>query len=169
MLPVERFQSFSSGRAGVLTHATYSDPTDGQFASQWKTFGAAERAAVLPPTRPVSREGTRAGASALRGARRRGVRARTSQGGDSCSNGQYTYNGFADLHRLLRLRANLSQMPQGDTTRQAVTRGHHAWNNTVNDCGFPNVTNITADYLGAQPPRRSTRTQMVSTWWTSVT
>jgi hypothetical protein len=45
-------------------------------------------------------------------------------------------------------RANLSQMPQGDTTRQAVTRGHHAWNNTVNDCGFPDVTNIIADYLG---------------------
>jgi hypothetical protein len=122
MLPVERFQSFSSGRAGVLTHATYSDPTDGQFASQWKTFGAAERAAVLPPTRPVSREGTRAGASAWRGARRRGVRARTSQGGDSCSNGQYTYNGFADLHRLLRL----PREPQPDASRRHNPTGGHA-------------------------------------------
>jgi hypothetical protein len=75
-------------------------------------------------------------------------RARVSQGGDSCTNGQYGYTGLRIFSGYYGYRANLSQMPQGDTSRQEITKGHHTWNDTVNDCSFPDVTNITADYLG---------------------
>lgn len=147
-LPVESFRSFRSGRAGTLSASTYAAPTDPVFAAQWRRRSTQERDAVAPPTRKVSPNGTRASASAARVARVRRPRARMSQGGDSCTNGQYVYSGLRIFNGNYGYRANLRQMPQGDTSRQHITKGHHAWNNTVNDCSFRDVTNITADYLG---------------------
>ena len=146
MLPVETFQSVSSGRAGTLTTATYAEAGDPGFAAQWRASGARERAAAMPPTRATSARGTRTGVAASRAHM---PLARASQGGDSCSNGRYAYSGLRIFSGRYGYRANLARMPQGEASRQAITQGHHTWNNTVNDCGFPDVANVTAQFLGS--------------------
>ena len=93
---------------------------------------------VLPPTEPRP----------LSAVTSRNPPARASQSDPGCSQGGYTFFGFPIYTGYYGYKARVSTMPRGDDDRVAITRGHHTWNNTVNPCGFPDVTNLRADYRG---------------------
>lgn len=158
MLPVTTFRadprrSAGAGSIGVLAQITYADPDDPHFARQWPPakLDAAQR--TLPPTQPVSPAGTRAGLTrAIADGAREVVRAPASVTGralgDSCRDRHYAFNGLRIFTGHYRYHANRSRMPHGDADRRQVTAGHHAFNDTINDCGLSDVTDVVAAYAG---------------------
>lgn len=73
---------------------------------------------------------------------------------DSCSNSEFvrlksggkTIIGWPA--RKYTYLSRTSSMPHGDADRLAITRGHLAWDFTVNDCGFGDKTDFTTSYGG---------------------
>ena len=45
-------------------------------------------------------------------------------------------------------RTKNGTFPNGNTTRQAITRAHHNWDNTDNTCGFADITPLYSDWVG---------------------
>jgi hypothetical protein len=154
MLPVSQFDAQGTpslaAPAGVFTYITYADPADPVFERQWASSAPASLAAVMPPTDAISPRGTSARVSkAFATAARHGLdRGRHLLQGDSCTNPQYVFTGLQIYTGYYGYYANEAQMPHGDQDRQEITKGHHTWNDTLSRCGFPDVTNIVADYLG---------------------
>jgi hypothetical protein len=156
MLPVTTFRAGSGeggGSIGSLAQITYADPDDPAFARQWPTVQLGAAQSTLPPTQPVSPAGTPAGLtpSVIEDARRVVRPPAAAAGtalGDSCRNRQYAYNGLRIFAGAYRYRANLRRMPHGDADRREITAGHHAFNDTINDCGLSDRTSVVAAYAG---------------------
>jgi hypothetical protein len=123
--------------AGSFTASTYPDPDDPVWAKARARERSRLRDDVIPPTqrRAVPRPpdpGQRLGGAASCANREyhvTGPRLYPGQGG-----GRYTY------------RARVRSMPQG--ARQAITKGHHTWDQTRNDCGLADVTSVVSTYDG---------------------
>jgi matrixin len=68
--------------------------------------------------------------------------------GDSCRDHHYAFNGLRIFTGRYLYHANRSRMPHRDADRRQVTAGHHAFNDTINDCGLSDVTDVVAAYAG---------------------
>jgi len=60
-------------------------------------------------------------------------------------------------------RTKNSTFPSGNTTREAITRAHHNWDDTDNDCGFNDITALYSDWLGTTSTGFHTTSDGVST------
>jgi hypothetical protein len=60
-------------------------------------------------------------------------------------------------------RTKNGTFPNGNTTREAITRAHHNWDDTDNDCGFSDVTPLFSDWLGTTTTGYHTTADGVST------
>ncbi len=103
---------------------------------------------MLAPLRRVSPQGKRVARTGepFQGEQSADPHGRRAAIGDSCSNGQYTYVGGEIYTQYYPYHLNPNGIPGGGTN--AVVAGHNAWNNTYNDCAFPDVTNINAAWSG---------------------
>ena len=118
------------------THLQYED------AAQLRTRTGSSRGAqaVLPPTDPgrVSEPGSPAASGT----------GTMSGPGNSCSHGSYRWLGTYWPTRHMTYLTRNSSYPAGNTTREEITKGHHAWNYTENDCGYGDQDNITGEWGG---------------------
>lgn len=76
---------------------------------------------------------------------------------DTCSNGEYHVYTEPANGKIARWPfpanrytyfTNVSSMAGGTAWREQIVRGHHAWNDTFNSCGFTDQTNFTAYHGG---------------------
>lgn len=143
-LPVSKIERQPDGRyrAGAFTYAPF-DGSDVEALVAWKgERGQKLRNSVIPPT-----EGTELAEPETGGA----TTSSTTSATPGCEDSYYLLwparwaNGYYPYY------ANLSDMPQGDETRQEITKGHHSWDYTNNPCGFNDITDLVSDYRGEQP------------------
>jgi hypothetical protein len=102
----------------------YGDPTEPRWAAAWREDGdAARRAAIAPDAPPPE-----------------GI-ARVVD--DSCRNGAYT-----TVNRLANRRYRYFGHGLGTARRRAIVRGHHAWDDTRDTCGYKDQDNVSSSYAG---------------------
>jgi hypothetical protein len=103
----------------------YGDPDEPRWAAAWREHGDdARRASVAPDAQPP------------------GVTARAVD--DSCRNGAYQAVNRLTDPRYRYLGRGLSAV-----RRRAVIRGHHAWDETRNSCGYKDQSNVASSFAGA--------------------
>lgn len=105
----------------------YGDPSEPLWAATWRAHGDdAVRAAIAPDAPPPSapHDVTRAT-------------------DDSCRNGAYSA-----VNRLANPRYRYSAHGLSTTRRRAIVRGHHAWDETRNSCGYKDQHNVASSYAG---------------------
>jgi hypothetical protein len=111
----------------------YGDPAEPGWAAAWREHGDdARRAGVAPDATPPS------------------VSARAVD--DGCRNGAYTA-----VNRLANPRYRYSSHGLGADRRRAIVRGHHAWDETRNSCGYKDQDNVSSSFAGSTT--RSVHTQ----------
>lgn len=143
--------TFKHVRGGPHIFLTYGDPTDSKWVSDfrdarpWKD--ALPPGAAIPPTSPTPT----AFQLRARGYRVPSSRMMRTAAKAGCSDS--TFSGisfnFSWWARGYKWAAKISSMPAGDATRRQIGYGRHAWNNTVNSCGYRDQANFTASYAGA--------------------
>jgi hypothetical protein len=103
----------------------YGDPSEPRWAAAWREAGEeATRAAIAPDAPPPPPAVTRAT-------------------DDSCRNGAYRIvNRLANPHYRYLARG------LSTARRRAVMRGHHAWDETRNSCGYADQDNVASSYAG---------------------
>jgi hypothetical protein len=79
--------------------------------------------------------------------------ARAAAVDDSCTNGEYRFNGSPPrvpwALRGYTYFANTAKMPHRDVDRQQITKGRHTWDKTYNGCGLNDVTLFSSRFGGA--------------------
>ena len=155
----------------------YGDPRDPRWARAWAAAGERVKDSVLPPPPGVDVDvpdelpgppgrgaslgrrtplggGTPLGSGALgRGATARdeaGGAVRAAQASDACRNGSFVRFGVLACWPARRYSYRINGASFGGIaeTRRSLVAGHRAWDNTRNDCGFGDRSNITTSYLG---------------------
>ena len=124
----------------------YGDPDEPGWARAWLDGGSTATRDVVAPAAPVPAD--------------LDVRPGLTRADDSCRNGAYrTFNRW----RTRRYAYRINPRAMSTAFRQAVIRGHHAWDRTRNSCGYRDQDNIASRYLGPQhrldphAPRRPQR------------
>jgi hypothetical protein len=113
----------------------YGDPADPRWAAAWLKDGGETTRAALAPDAPVPADlEHRAGLVAPRD--------------DSCTNGAFTA-----LKRLADPRYGyfVNGRTMSLAFRRAIVRGHHAWDDTRNSCGYADQDNVSSRYRGNVP------------------
>ncbi len=128
------------GKRGLQSTSIDYDATDSATKATTRGF--------LPPAAQVSPLGKRVAKSGARYHRAAPDphKAERLAIGDSCSNASYTYAGGQIYTQYYPYHFNPDGIPGGGTN--AVISGHTAWNDTYNDCAFPDVTGINAAFSG---------------------
>lgn len=138
--------------AGFSTEfTTYGDfVNDPVAAAAWRgTEGERVRASVPGPTPGADpRRNRREDTSPAQGDAIGGDPAFSAQAVGPCDDYTYTLFGGSWTNRYYNYYTRNSTFPAGDTTRVEITRGHHSWDYTYNDCGFNDITNLTSQWAG---------------------
>jgi matrixin len=110
----------------------YGDPADPLWANAWLKDGGESTRAALAPDAPVPAD-----------LDRRATRAAPRD--DSCTNGAFTV-----LKRLANPRYGytVAGRTMSLAFRRAIVRGHHAWDDTRNSCGYTDQDNVFSSYRG---------------------
>ena len=109
----------------------YGDPDEPGWARAWLEGGSTATRDVVVPAAPVPAD--------------LDVRPALTRADDSCRNGAYrTFNRW----RTRRYAYRINPHAMSTAFRQAVIRGHHAWDRTRNRCGYRDQDNIASRYLG---------------------
>lgn len=138
--------------AGFRTEATtYGDfVNDPAAAAAWRGEEGERLRASMPDPTPgtdTSRNRREDTSPAESGAAD-GPSAFAAQVVGPCDDYTYTLFGPSWTDRYYNYYTRSSTFPAGDTTRQEITRGHHSWDYTTNDCGFNDSTNLTSEWAG---------------------
>lgn len=90
--------------------------------------------------------------------------ATAAAGGDSCTNGQFNRFPGTDrwTQRSYQYRMNYASFGNNDSTALALIAGHRVWDQTYNDCGYGDQSNITSVYAGTTTARASTTADGIS-------
>ena len=113
----------------------YGDPSEPRWAAAWREAGDdATRAAIAPDAPPPAPGGV------------------TRAIDDSCRNGAYRA-----VNRLANPRYRYFAQGLSTARRRAVVRGHHAWDDTRNSCGYKDQDNVASSYAGRTSVRVHTR------------
>ncbi|MCP9491056.1 MAG: matrixin family metalloprotease [Solirubrobacteraceae bacterium MAG38_C4-C5] len=149
-VPISRTVPWGDGFASdAVTYGDFvSDPV---AAAAWRgAEGERLRASVTPPTLGAdtsrNRKADNGEATTDEGARQ-GGRIRAAVVGP-CDDYTYTLFGGSWTGRYYNYYTRNATFPAGDTTRVEITRGHHPWDYTQNDCGFNDITNLTSQWAG---------------------
>jgi hypothetical protein len=125
------------------------------WARAWAAGGERVKNSVLPPPRGVDVEVPKdlpePGGAQIRGAGGgRGGAARAAQANDACRNGAFVRYGPTAFWpaRRYSYRINGASFGNNAATRRSIVAGHKTWDDTRNDCGFGDRSNILSGYLG---------------------
>lgn len=73
----------------------------------------------------------------------------TSESDDSCTNPEFNFlnepRTYWPLYGYSYL-ANVDSMPNGSSDREDITRGHHTWDNTIDGCGYSDITEFRTEF-----------------------
>ena len=130
----------------------YGDPNDPVWARAWAASGEQVMDDVIEPPPGLDVEVPVKAPTLQRGAMPAGalLGARAAQSTDACTNGSFVrYGPFARWPaRRYSYRINGRSFGNNARTRSAIVAGHKTWDDTRNDCGFGDRSNIVTGYIG---------------------